>query len=113
MHHISQKIKSSHPILLLKHKNNDLKFNISSIGRYKPERKDSEDMLKSETKCINCKDSIDDFMSTESKYIKFKYSCYSCYRNHYKHDEDLYKHDKDKRIKKEKKRRFRSTAARK
>ena len=70
-------------------------------------------MLKSETKCIKCKDSIDDFMSTESKYIKFKNSCYSCYRNYYKHDEDLYKQDKDKRKKKEKKRRFRSTAARK
>ena len=76
------------------------------IGRYKPEINDSEgsdDLAKLSPKCINCDGSIDEFMSSESKYMKFKYSCYQCYRKYYKHDRDSYKQDRDKYKEKQKK----------
>ena len=72
---------------------------LSGIGRYKPEINDSEgsdDSAKSSPKCMKCDHSIDKFMSSESRYTKFKYSCYECYRKYYKHDRDSYKLDKSK-----------------
>ena len=39
---------------------------------------------------MKCGEEIEDFMSEEERYKPFRYSCYSCYKELYKHDEEKY-----------------------
>ena len=50
---------------------------------------------------MNCKDPIEKFMRSKSKYLEFQYSCYGCYKKHYKHDTDAYVTDLKKYKKKQ------------
>ena len=94
---------------------------LSDVDRHKYEinySKGSDSLSKPSPKCINWNHSIDEFMSSESKYIKFKYSCYQCYRDYYKHNRDSYEQDRGKykeeqQKKDKKKRKFKSKAIRK
>ena len=56
------------------------------------ESDETEQTQKSQKKyyCMNCDHEIEDKMFEDERYHDFNYSCYSCYKEYYKYDEDLY-----------------------